>query len=63
MENLEIRQKAKKARVNLWEVAEIYGISDTNFSKKLRRELPNAEKAKILDIIEQIKAQKQTTTE
>lgn len=63
MENLEIRQKAKKARVNLWEVAEIYGISDTNFSKKLRRELPNVEKAKILDIIEQIKAQKQTTTE
>ena len=58
MENLEIRQKAKKAGVNLWEIAEIYGISDTNFSKKLRRELPESEKQKIFEIIEKIRCEK-----
>lgn len=60
MQNVDIRKAAKEAKVNLWEIAEAYGINDGNFSRKLRRELPDAEKAKILDIIEQIKAQKQT---
>lgn len=63
MQNVDIRKAAKEANVNLWEIAEAYGINDGNFSRKLRRELPDAEKAKILDIIEQIKAQKQTATE
>ncbi len=63
MQNVDIRKAAKEAKVNLWEIAEAYGINDGNFSRKLRRELPDAEKTKILDIIEQIKAQKQTATE
>lgn len=63
MQNVDIRKAAKEAKVNLWEIAEAYGINDGNFSRKLRRELPNAEKAKILDIIEQIKVQKQSTAE
>ena len=63
MQNVDIRRAANEASVHLWEVAEKYGLSDSNFSRKLRRELPDAEKAKILDIIEQIRAQKQTATE
>lgn len=63
MKNVDIRKAAKEAKVNLWEIAEAYGVNDGNFSRKLRRELPDAEKAKVLDIIEQIKAQKQTATE
>ncbi|MBE6584785.1 MAG: hypothetical protein E7649_07445 [Ruminococcaceae bacterium] len=63
MKNVDIRKAAKEAKVNLWEIAEAYGVNDGNFSRKLRRELPDAEKAKILDIIEQIRAQKQTATE
>lgn len=58
MSNLDIRKAATNAGVKLWEVAEIYGISDTNFSKKLRRELPEPEKQKIFAIIEQIHSEK-----
>ena len=61
--NSEIRAKAKNANVKLWEIAAKLGINDVTFTKKLRFELPGEEKAKILDIIEQIKAQKQTATE
>lgn len=63
MQNVEIRKAANEAGVFLWEVAEIYGLSDSNFSRKLRRELPTAEKAKILEIIDRLKAEKQSAAE
>lgn len=61
MKNLDIRKAAKEAKVNLWEIAEAYGINDGNFSRKLRRELPEAEKTKIFAIIQQIQESRQTT--
>lgn len=56
MYNVDIRETAKKTGVKLWEIAERYngGISDGNFSRKLRRELPSEEKEKIFRIIEEI---------
>ncbi len=62
MSNLDIRKAAANAEVKLWEIAEVYGISDTNFSKKLRRELPEPEKQKIFAIIEQIHIEKATVS-
>ena len=61
--NSEIRAEAKNANVKLWEIAAKLGINDVTFTKKLRFELPSEEKAKVLDILEQIKTQKQTATE
>ena len=61
--NSEIRAEAKNANVKLWEIAAMLGINDVTFTKRLRFELSDVEKSKILDIIEQIKAQKQTATE
>ena len=58
MENLEIRETAKACGVCLWEVAERVGVNDGNFSRKLRRELPEAERAKILDIVHAIAREK-----
>lgn len=52
--NQEIRKKAMELHVRLWEVADAYGLSDGNFSRKLRRELPEDEQQRILSIIEQI---------
>lgn len=52
MKNKEIRTAAKTAGVRLWQIAEVLGINDGNFSRKLRRELPQEEKTKILAIIE-----------
>lgn len=59
MYNLEIREAAKTSGVMLWEIAEKYGVSDSNFSRKMRRELPQEEKAKILSIIQDIAEKKE----
>lgn len=57
--NQEIRTKAKAAGVKLWEIAERFGMNDGNFSRKLRRELPEAERVKALAIIDQIAAERE----
>lgn len=55
MNNTEIRNEAKKAGVKLWQIAEKLGINDGNFSRKLRKELSSEEKAKIREIIAELK--------
>lgn len=57
--NKSIRETAKRSGVRLWEVAYSLGITDATLSRKLRRELPADEQAKVLDIIEGI-AEKRT---
>ena len=57
--NKEIRTAAKNAGVLLWQVAAAYGISDGNFSRKLRKELPQEEKEKVLAIIDRLAQEKQ----
>lgn len=58
MENVKIRDAAKQAGVYLWEVAERWGCNDGNFSRKLRRELPEDEQRRILVIISELAAEK-----
>lgn len=58
MKNMKIREAAKRAGVYLWEIAERWGCSDCNFSRKLRRELPAAEQEKIMSIIEEVAREK-----
>ena len=57
--NMEIRNAAKKAGIRLWEVAAACGVNDGNFSRKLRQELPQEEKEKILAIIARLAQEKQ----
>ena len=57
MKNEAIREAAKKNGVKLWQIAERVKLSDSNFSRKLRRELPKEEKAQIIAIIEEIAAE------
>lgn len=52
--NQDVRQAAQSKGVRLWQIAERLGCNDGNFSRKLRRELPKEEKARILSIIEGI---------
>ncbi len=56
--NNDIRQHAKTKGVLLWEVAERLNINDGNFSRKLRKELPDDEKANIMGIIDSIALEK-----
>lgn len=52
--NSEIRTLARERKVHMWEVAQQYGCNDGNFSRKLRKELPESEKKYIVAIIEHI---------
>ena len=45
-----------EAGVKLWQVAERLGINDGNLSRKLRRELPEEEQEKLLEIIRELAA-------
>lgn len=56
--NADIRIAAKSAGVCLWQIAERIGVNDGNFSRKLRRELPDQEKRVILKIIETLAAER-----
>ena len=59
MKNNDIKEAAKRAGVRLWQVAEVYGMNDGNFSRKLRKELPHEEKEKILEIIDRLAQEQQ----
>lgn len=54
MKNSEVREHAKEKSVKLWQIADALGINDGNLSRKLRHELPEAEKSKILALIDEI---------
>ena len=56
--NRDIKNAAKSAGVYHWEIAEKLGIQDSAFSRKLRKELPQDEKNKILGIINDIAAKR-----
>lgn len=56
--NKEIRDAARDAGVRLWQIADCIGMNDGNFSRKLRRELPDQEKKEILEIIKTLTAEK-----
>ena len=51
MKNMDIRVAAEKARVRLYEIAEALNITDSSFSRRLRKELSEAEKQRIRQII------------
>ena len=54
--NVEIRNRAKEKGVKLWRVAEALGMADSAFSRKLRHELEEEEKNRVLSAIEQLAA-------
>lgn len=54
MSNTEIRIKATKSGIKMWQIAERLGIHEGTLSRKLRHELPEEEKQKILALIDEI---------
>lgn len=57
MANQDIRQYAKACGVRLWQIADAFGIADCNFSRKLRHELPQAERLEITRVIDRLAAE------
>ena len=52
--NEDIRKAAKTAGVPLWEVADAVGWSEPTMTRRLRHELPPAEKKRLFGIIKQL---------
>lgn len=52
--NLQLRRTAKANGVTLWRIADKLGVSEPTLSRKLRYELPEDEKQRILDIITEL---------
>lgn len=52
MRNKEIRDAMKAKKTSQWQLGELLGVSENTVNRRLRKELPDDEKKKILDIIE-----------
>ena len=52
--NQDIRRTAAGAGGKLWQIADALGIAGCNFSRKLRKELPQEQKEKIFSIIRKL---------
>lgn len=57
MRNNDIRQAAAARGVHLWQIADEFGMTDSTFSRLLRREFPAEKKQEILAIIDRIASQ------
>ena len=55
--NEDIRRAIGAKGLRQWEVAEALNMLDGNFSRKLRKELPQEEKVRILKVIEEIEVE------
>lgn len=51
MRNKEIRDAMKKKGITQWQLGELLGVSENTVNRKLRKELPEDEKQKILGVI------------
>jgi lambda repressor-like predicted transcriptional regulator len=59
MANADVKQEAKRAGITLWRIADELGICDMTLSRRLRHELPDAEKQKIREIIARLAAEQE----
>lgn len=57
MRNMDIRRAAAVGGIHLWQIAYAIGVTDSTFSKMLRRELPPEKKQEILAAIDKIASQ------
>ena len=53
--NRDIRIEIAVAGLKQWQVAKALGVAEATFSRKLREELPEEEKAKIVAVINKIR--------
>lgn len=52
--NQDIKRYAKTKKVKLWEIAWELGITDSTFSRQLRKEFANEKKQEIISIIDKL---------
>ena len=63
MTGAEVKQLIVSAGVKSWQVAELWGVNDGNFSRRLRKPFDDSEVKKLKAIIKQLSAQKEKPSE
>ena len=58
MSGTEVKNMIFAAGVRVWQVAELWGISDGNFSRRLRKPFDEAEVERVKAIISELQAKK-----
>lgn len=53
-----VKSLAKESGVYLWEIAKQLQLADSSFSRKLRNELSDNDRARVISIIESIKSKR-----
>lgn len=49
--NKEVREEMRKTGITQWRLGELLGVSENTVNRKLRKELPEEEKQRILAVI------------
>jgi hypothetical protein len=57
--NLDIRERAIRAGIIQWKIADALKIRENNYSRMLRHELPPEKKQQIFEIIDRLEAEKE----
>lgn len=52
--NKDIRLAVKENGVKMWQLADKMGIADTTLCRRLRKELPEDQKRRILEIVDEL---------
>lgn len=52
--NQDIRSLAESKNVRMWQIADRYGLHEGNFSRKMRKPLSDADRERIISIINEI---------
>lgn len=55
MSGAEIKEEIQRAGLKLWQVANAYGVTDSHFSRLLRKDFTEEQTEKILSIINELK--------
>lgn len=57
MSGAEVKKRILAAGLKIWQVAYVFGVTDGNFSRKLRKDFSEEDTEKVLSIIEKLKAE------
>ena len=58
MTGAEIKERILESGLKVWQVADQYGCTDGNFSRKLRHPFNDSDTEKVLSIIEKLRNEK-----
>lgn len=60
MTGSEVKALIINSGLKCWQIAELWGLNDGNFSRRLRKPFSDEEVSRIKSIIEELQAQKET---